>query len=258
MSMPLSSWMIENAALQPGMTVVELAAGPGDTGFLAAELVAPGGTLISSDGADAMVEVARARAERLGITNAEFRRLELEWIDLETASVDVVLCRWGVMLTVDPAAALQEMRRVLKPIGKAVIAVWDTAEVNPWATIPTGVLIERGLAPPPDPDAPGMFVLAAPGRLQEMLEDAGFADVRGRVGRPATGVRRRRGVRGRARDAVRLVPPRPRGGGRERARGGHRSHRRARRAVPRGRRRRIHPAGTVARGRRDRVDVRPR
>ena len=53
---------------------------------MAAELVQPGGTLISSDGAEPMIEVARARAAQLGIDNVEFRQLELEWIDLETAS----------------------------------------------------------------------------------------------------------------------------------------------------------------------------
>ena len=45
----------------------------------------------------------------------EFKQLELEWIDLPTASVDAVLCRWGYMLTVDPAAGMRETRRVLRP-----------------------------------------------------------------------------------------------------------------------------------------------
>jgi SAM-dependent methyltransferase len=157
--------------------VLELAAGPGETGFLAAELIRPGGTLISSDGAEAMVEVARARAAELGIENVEFKRLELEWIDLETASVDRVLCRWGVMLTVDPEAALREMRRVLVPGGRIAVAVWDEAALNPWGTVPARALVELGHTAPPDPDAPGPFALSAPGRLQELLEAAGFLDV---------------------------------------------------------------------------------
>src|SRR5436309_680884 len=98
--MPVSAWMIERLALEPGLTVLELAAGPGDTGFLAAELITPGGTLICSDGAEEMLEVARARAQHQDITNVEFRRLQLEWIDLKTASVDALLCRWGLMLVV--------------------------------------------------------------------------------------------------------------------------------------------------------------
>lgn len=175
--MPVSVVMMDALDLQPGQRVLELAAGPGDTGFMAAELVRPGGTLISSDGAEPMIEVARGRADEAGIDNVEFRQLELEWIDLETASVDAVLVRWGLMLAVDPAAAAREIRRVLRTGGNAAIAVWDARERNPWATIPTNALIELGHAEPPDPDAPGPFALATDGALAEVLEDAGFTEV---------------------------------------------------------------------------------
>jgi ubiquinone/menaquinone biosynthesis C-methylase UbiE len=175
--MPVSTWMIEHAGLQPGQRVLELAAGPGETGLLAAELIRPGGVLISSDWAEHMLEVARDRARELGVDNVEFKRLELEWIDLPTASVDVAMCRWGVMLTVDPEAALREARRVLVPGGRIVLAVWDQAELNPWATLTDRALIELGHASRWDPGAPGMFALAAPGRLHEMLEAAGFVEV---------------------------------------------------------------------------------
>ncbi len=176
-AMPVSAWMIEHLELQPGERVLELAAGPGDTGFMAAELVVPGGALITSDASDAMLEVARERARELGVENVEFKRLELEWIDMPTASIDAVLCRWGVMLTVDPAAAVQEMRRVLRPGGRLALAVWDRPEFNQWMTVPDRALVELGHAPLPDPDAPGPFSLSAPGQLQEILEAAGFVDV---------------------------------------------------------------------------------
>ena len=175
--MPVSSWLLDHLHLQPGQTVLELAAGPGDTGFMAAELIRPGGHLISSDGSEAMVAVARERARALAIDNVEFKRLELEWIDQDTASVDAIVCRWGLMLTVDPAAALHEMRRVLRPGGSLAIAVWDQAAKNPWSTLPSEAMIRLGHMPPPDPDAPGMYSLAAPGRLGEMLAQAGFLDV---------------------------------------------------------------------------------
>ncbi len=174
--MPVAEWMVEHLALTPGQRVLELAAGPGDTGFLAAEAIAPGGTLVCSDGAEAMLEVARGRATKLGFENVEFRRLELEWIDLPTASVDAILCRWGFMLSPDPAAALQEARRVLRPGGRIALAVWDAAERNPWATVPREAVQTLGHASPPDPSGPGMFALAAPGRLQELLAGAGFLD----------------------------------------------------------------------------------
>ena len=175
--LPVARWMIEHAELQPGDRVLELAAGPGDVGFMAAERIRPGGTLVSSDAAEAMVELSKERATEQGIENVEFRQLQLEWIDLETASVDVVLCRWGVMLTIDPGAALQECRRVLRPGGRIALAVWDMPEANPWITIPQGGLVKLGLLEPPAPGGPGPFSMAAPGRLAEMLEEAGFIEV---------------------------------------------------------------------------------
>jgi SAM-dependent methyltransferase len=174
--MPVARAMIDAVQLHSGDRVLELAAGPGDIGLMAAELVRPA-TVISSDGAEAMVDVARARARALGIDNVEFRQLELEWIDLETATIDALLCRWGIMLIVDPEAAAREMRRVLAPGGRAALAVWDEPDRNPWTTVPNSVMAELGHVPPPDPEAPGMFRLAGEGRLAELLQDAGFTDV---------------------------------------------------------------------------------
>ncbi|MGI8428629.1 MAG: class I SAM-dependent methyltransferase [Solirubrobacteraceae bacterium] len=182
--LPVSAWMIDHLGLTPGQRVLELAAGPGDTGFLAAALIKaraacpgePDGTLVCSDGAEAMLEVARGRAAKLGIENVEFTRLELEWIDLPTASVDAVICRWGFMLTVDPGTALGEVRRVLRPGGRLVLAVWDAPEHNPWATIPGQGLANLELGSPRDLTGPGMFALAAPGRLQGLLQGAGFVE----------------------------------------------------------------------------------
>ncbi len=176
-ALPVSEWMVRRAALEPGQQVVELAAGPGDTGFMAARLVAPGGGLISSDAAAGMLAVARERAAEHGITNVEFKQLQLEWIDLPAASADAVLCRWGLMLVLDPAAALRECRRILKPGGRLALAVWDLPQSNPWATIISGVLVELGHAEPPPQGGPGMFALSHPGLLEELLATAGFSDI---------------------------------------------------------------------------------
>ena len=177
MGLPVSVWMIDQLQLQPGQQVLELACGPGDTGFLAAEQVKPGGIVIETDASEPMLGVAKGRARDLGATNVEFRRMELEWLDFPTASIDAILCRWGLMFVLDPGSSLGEMRRVLKPGGRLALAVWDRAELNPWATIPTRALVELGHAEPPDPSAPGMFSLADPERLEELLESAGLTGV---------------------------------------------------------------------------------
>jgi SAM-dependent methyltransferase len=104
--------------------------------------------------------------------------LNAEWIDLPVASIDAVLCRWGYMLMADPLAALIETRRVLRPGGRVALAVWDSVEHNPWALLPAQELSERGLSTSPMPGTPGPFALGSSDRVVELLEQAGFADVR--------------------------------------------------------------------------------
>jgi len=175
-TLPVSEWMVQALDPQPGDTVLELAAGPGGTGFAAAAILGEQGRLISSDFSSEMVEVARRRAAELGLANVEHRVIDAEQIVLETDSVDGVLCRFGFMLMPDPGAALAETRRVLRPGGRLALAVWSTAADNPWVAIAGRILAERGLSPPPEPGAPGMFVLADEGRLRELLGGAGFGD----------------------------------------------------------------------------------
>jgi len=176
-TMPVSVWLVDALALQPGHDVLELAAGTGDVGFLAAEQIAPSGTLISSDFVPEMITVAQARAERLGITNVRFRQIDAEGIDQPAATLDGVLCRWGYMLMADGEAALRETRRVLRPGARVALAAWAPPAENPWASIPMGELVERGHAERPDPRAPGQFAWARPGTIEERLEGAGFTDL---------------------------------------------------------------------------------
>jgi ubiquinone/menaquinone biosynthesis C-methylase UbiE len=177
-SAPVSHWMLDAISPQPGERVLELAAGLGETGMLAAELVAPMGGVVISDQAEAMLDGARERAIALGLSNVEFRVLNAEWIDLPVASVDAVLCRWGYMLMADPLAALIETRRVLRPGGRVALAVWDQLDRNPWMMLPVQELRERGLTEPVSPGTPGPFTLSSAERVLELLEQAGFAEIR--------------------------------------------------------------------------------
>ena len=175
---PVRERMIGDLAPRPGDTVLELAAGAGDTGFAAAAIAGERGRLISTDFSPAMVQVARRHAAELGLGNVDHRVMDAERIELDTDSVDGVLCRFGYMLMPDPAAALAETRRVLRPGGRLALAVWSAPERNPWATIGFGLLAERGHLPPPDPGAPGPFAMASEERTRALLAGAGFAAVR--------------------------------------------------------------------------------
>ncbi len=175
--LPVSHWLVEAIHPQPGHRVLELAAGLGDTGLLAAELVAPGGSVLITDGAENMVAAAREHAEEVGATNVELRTMQAEWIDLPAASVDAVLCRFGYMLLFDPEAALRETRRVLKPGGRVALAVWDALERNPWMKVLREALVTSGLSPAPVPEGPGPFALGSEDAVRELLEATGFDDV---------------------------------------------------------------------------------
>src|SRR3712207_5020540 len=173
---PVSIWMVDHLNPQPGHTILELAAGPGDTGLLAAELVQPGGTVILTDVAQNMVDAAQRRAAELGIRNVEARTMEAEWIDLPTASVDGVLCRFGYMLLADPETALRETRRVLRRGGRVALAAWTKGDENPWMTSITSTLVEQGLAERPPAGEPGPMAFAEPGTIERLLAEAGFED----------------------------------------------------------------------------------
>ncbi len=175
---PVSHWMLDALRLQPGQRVLELAAGLGETGFLAAELVAPMGGVVVSDQAEEMLAGARVRAGELSLSNVEFQVLNAEWIDLPVASVDAVVCRWGYMLMADPLAALRETRRVLRSGGRVALAVWGPLGENPWASLPQEELRARGLAKAPAPGTPGPFALDTRERVAGLLAEAGFAEVR--------------------------------------------------------------------------------
>jgi ubiquinone/menaquinone biosynthesis C-methylase UbiE len=173
-SRPVGEWLVEALGPRPGETVLELAAGVGDTGIAVASRLGPSGKLISTDFSREMVDAARRRAEELGASNLEFRTMDAERMDLADDSVDGVVCRWGYMLMADPAAALAETRRVLRPGGRVAFSVWAEPASNPWASVPGQALVEHTGAEPPDPHAPGIFAMASEARTRELVSSAGL------------------------------------------------------------------------------------
>ena len=174
----IGEWLVDALDPHEGETILELAAGVGDTGFAAASRLGPAGKLISTDFSEQMVEAARRRADELGVSNAELRTMDAERMDLPDASVDGVLCRWGYMLMADPAAALRETRRVLRPDGRVAFSVWADPASNPWGSVPAQAWLEHTGARRPDPYAPGIFAMANEERTRELLGEAGLEPLR--------------------------------------------------------------------------------
>ena len=178
MTRHVAQWLVDNVDAREGDTILDLAGGPGDNGFLAAERVGPTGKVIETDFAPQMVEVARRRAEALGLANVETRVLDAEKMDLEDDSIDGIICRWGFMLMIDPGAALAECRRVLKDGRPLSLSVWGGPEKNPWVTVTGMTMVQLGHQPGGDPFGPGgMFSLSDHDALRTALTEAGFTDI---------------------------------------------------------------------------------
>lgn len=167
---PVTAALVTALDPRPGDTVLDLAAGTGDTTEAFAGRV---GRVISTDLSPVMIEAARRR----GLQGVEYRVMDMQAIDLPDESVDAVVSRYGYMLVPDPARALAETQRVLRAGGRLAFATWAPPKRNPWATAYGPVLIERGLLEPPGPNEPGQFALGEPERIEELVRGAGFAEL---------------------------------------------------------------------------------
>ena len=176
-SRPIHEWLVAHLQPREGQRIIEIAAGPGDTGFLIAPMLGSG-RLLSTDLSPVMLDASRKRASELGVRNVDFRLLDAQAMDLPDASFDGAVCRWGYMLMPDPGAALRETRRILVPGGRLAFAVFTAAERNPFASLPARILIEMGHLPPPSAGwKPGILALADRDRIRSLVDAAGFAAV---------------------------------------------------------------------------------
>ncbi len=174
-----SDWLVDAVDPQPGQVVLEVAAGPGETGFLVAERVGADGRVISTDLAPTMVEAARKGATSRGLDNVECRVMDARELDLPEDSVDAAICRLGLMLVSDPASAFRELRRVVRPGGRIAYTVIGAPDKNQWMGLIMGALVQLGHRPSGgDPSAfGGPFSLSSPEVNEELLREAGFANV---------------------------------------------------------------------------------
>ena len=160
------------AALAPGETVLDVACGTGLITFEAATAVGPRGNVLGVDLSGQMIEVARRQALRRQVNNVRFARMDAEQLDLPDASVDVALCALGLMYVPDPDQAVREMRRVLRPGGRMVIAVWGERARCGWADLFSIVDAEVS-----SEVCPLFFRLGQQDALQRLCHTEQFADV---------------------------------------------------------------------------------
>jgi SAM-dependent methyltransferase len=177
MNAPFADMILGAASLRPGTDVLDIGCGCGGTTLAAARLVAPG-QAVGLDLSGPMLARARADAEATGLGNAEFRQGDAQVHPLEPARFGAVLSRFGVMFFADPVAAFANIRSATRPAGRLVFVCWQPLAANQWLLVPGAALAEH--VPPAgfgSGDGPGMFALADPERIRQILAAAGWRDV---------------------------------------------------------------------------------
>lgn len=174
----LSKWtqdLFEKAALGTGHEVLDVACGTGIVARLAADTVGSGGTVTGVDVDADMIATARSVSDR--------DEIAIDWVEadatelpLDDQCVDVVLCQQGLQFIDDPAAALQQMHRVLRSDGRMALSVWGPLEQSPGYQA-LGHAMEKHLGEKQAQVNAVPFSMGEVGSLRSLLDEAGFGDV---------------------------------------------------------------------------------
>jgi len=173
----VSDCLLEMAWVQPGQRVLDLATGSGEPAVTAARVVGSGGKVVGVDQSSAMLQLARERAQRLGLKNIDFVQSDVERLALDEANFDAVLCRWGLMFMPDLVGTLKRLCHLLKPGGWLAAAVWASPERVPMISLANRIIKQLARSPEAPADSPGPFRLADTAFLERVLRDSGFRNI---------------------------------------------------------------------------------
>lgn len=121
--------------------------------------------------------IAKARATTAAAGAVRFEIADAATAAFDRQGFDLLFSRFGVMFFDDPVAAFGHMRQALKPGGRLAFACWRGAQENDWVRLPMAAIRDLVALPPVDPAAPGPFAFADPGRIDQLLTEAGYRDV---------------------------------------------------------------------------------
>ncbi len=172
---PVTNALVEEAQVRGGQSVLDIATGPGEPALSVVSLVGAQGKVCGIDPIPEMIAGARREASRLELKNVQFEVAFADHLPFPDNFFDAVVSRFGVMFFPSPIDAVREILRVLKPGGRLVFAAWHFAARNPFHCSLSRV-VDRYVEPPVlEPDALDAFRFAAPGKLLEILKQAGVA-----------------------------------------------------------------------------------
>lgn len=169
--------IVEAARVRPGMCVLDIACGTGEPAISLAALLAGEGEVVGVDISPAPLKIAEERASQRGLSNARFEQANAHHLPFADNSFDCITSRLGVMFFSDLPRALGEMRRVLKPTGRAILLVWGPKD-QPYFQTTIGTIL-RMLPNAVTPESGRkMFALADNATLTQALRQAGFLQVK--------------------------------------------------------------------------------
>ncbi|GIE91068.1 class I SAM-dependent methyltransferase [Actinoplanes regularis] len=177
---PLGAVAIDWLRPQPGERVLDVGCGCGGTTAEIARAVAPSGSAVGLDLAEAMVATARDRFTGPGGAGPQFVAGDIETLDaVPGAPFDAVYSRMTLMLLADPVAGLATVRRSMRAGARLAATVFRDGRANPWLPAAMlGAAAHLGPLPPlPIGDEPGPFAFADATRVTRVLTAAGFADI---------------------------------------------------------------------------------
>jgi ubiquinone/menaquinone biosynthesis C-methylase UbiE len=163
--------LLQAARLAPGQHVLDVATGTGAAAKAAAAIVGPSGSVVAGDISPAMLEIARRKLRQARVT---LDTLDAHALPYGDERFDAVICQLGVMLFSNPALALAEFHRVLRPNGRVAVSVNTTPERTLYLRISAAIARH---VPTKASTLSRYFDIADAGRLGALLAEAGFRDI---------------------------------------------------------------------------------
>lgn len=170
--------MLDAACVEPGMQVLDIAAGAGDQTREIARRVGSEGYVLATDISETILQFAGDNARRAGLAQVDTRVCDAEDLKVGEAGFHAAVCRLGLMFCQEPLQALRQMRRALKPGRHASVLVFSEPQRNPCIGILMMTALQHAGLAARDPFQPGSLLsLGKPGLIGELLHQAGFVEV---------------------------------------------------------------------------------